>query len=357
MKVKEKYNISGMELKNRIVVPPICFNYATKTGIPSERLVECYRALAEGGCSMIVIGGTAVCDQGKGTDRNIVLQTDESLDRIKEIISICHQYDVRIGMQFHHAGGQANPVFTGMEAVSPSGTFCKAIGVQSRELTVEEIQVIKHDFISSALKTYQLGADFVEIHCAHGYLLHQFLSRYTNQRTDNYGGSFENRVRLICEILESIREKTELPFKIGIRISGEDYLENGINFEENKKIIELIGNNVDYVSVSAGIYETSARKHEAMRRGEFFEYSSGIKSITDKPVIGVGKIYSIQEAESMLLANKCDLVAVGRAQIADPNFVSKSFANKTVNECIECDGCSFLRDGKEHVDCPIMGSL
>jgi len=94
-----------------------------------------------------------------------------------------------------------------------------------------------------------------------------------------------------------------------------------------------------------------------MGRGEFFEYSSRIKSITEKTVIGVGKILGIQEAESMLIANKCDLVAVGRAQIADPNFVNKSFNNIQVDECIECDGCSFLRDGRNHVECPVSGSL
>ena len=137
MKVKEKYGVSGMELKNRIVFPPICFNYATKTGIPSGRLVKYYKSLAEGGCGMIIIGGVAVCDQGKGTDRNIVLQTDESLEKIREIISVCHEHDVRVGVQFNHAGGQANPVFTGMEAVSPSGTLCKAINIQSRKLTME----------------------------------------------------------------------------------------------------------------------------------------------------------------------------------------------------------------------------
>ena len=306
---------------------------------------------------MIIIGGTAVCEQGKGTDRNIVLQTDESLDKIKEIISVCHEHDVRVGVQLNHAGGQANPVFTGMEAVSPSGTLCKAINVQSRKLTMEEIQVIKQEFISSALKTHKLGADFVEIHCAHGYLLHQFLSKYTNQRTDRYGGSYENRVRLILEILESIREKTESPFKIGIRISGEDYIDDGINFEENKEVIELIGNSVDYIHVSAGIYETSARKHEAMRRGEFFEYSAKIKSITDKTVIGVGKILGIQEAESMLIDNKCDLVAVGRAQIADPYFVNKSLNNDQIDKCTECDKCRFLSNETNQVECPVNENL
>ncbi|MBS3166911.1 NADH:flavin oxidoreductase [Candidatus Woesearchaeota archaeon] len=346
------------ELKNKIVYPPIGRSWGDLNGNITNRVYSCYKNLAEGGCGMIVVEGTTVSPDGKGSKRTLGLYNQTHLDGLKKISNVIKQNKCLASIQLLHAGGQANPIFTGYEPKSPSkmDKTMTGTGYASRELTVEEIKEILNHFVDSALLADKAGFQAVELHLAHGYLLHEFLSEHTNKRNDNYGGNLENRMRLITEIISEIKKNSNI--LIGVRISGEDYIPDGINKKVNKEILPILEKvGVEYFSVTAGIYETSKIKHLALKEGKFFEYSKDIKKMINKPVISVGKILDLNQAEKHLQNEDCDLVAIGRGLIADPHMINKFMKGENYNFCLECDGCRYLAMGKESLECPFDEDL
>ncbi len=344
--------IVNKKIKNRIVYPPLSCNWADIDGNPNDKIFNYYKRLAEGGCGMIVLEGTAVYPDGKGATNTICLYKEDQIEKFLRITDIIKKNNVFCSIQLMHVGGQGNPNFTGTDPYAPSFYECRGTGFSAREMSLDEIRDIKNKFVNSAVLAEKIGFDAIELHLAHGYLLHEFLSEYFNKRTDEYGGCLENRMRLILEIIEGIKNKTHLI--IGVRISGEDYLENGINFKINKEILPVLEKaGIEYFSITAGVYDTSKIKHERMKIGEFFEYSKKIKSIVTKPVICVGKIKDIETAEMHLKKRDCDLVAIGRAQLADPSLVNKHLKRIPYRKCIECGDCSYLRLGRKDVKCRV----
>ncbi len=346
-------DIAGRKVKNRIVFPPISGNWASPEGAVNERILEFYRDIAQGGAGMIVVSGTAVSPEGKGSDRSLCLFDRSHLPGFKSLAEVIKREGVFASLQIMHSGGQGNPNFTGCAPVSPSGGACKATGFLSRPLHKEEILEIRRRFIESAALTAKAGFDAVELHIAHGYLLHEFLSRHNNRREDEYGGSAFNRLRLILEIIEGI--KREAPgLIIGARVSGEDYLPDGICYDVNRLYLPILEEaGVQYFSVTAGVYETSALKHEAMAEGEFFDYARGIKSMVSQPVIGVGKILDLEAAEERLARGDSDIVAIGRGLVADPFMIAKIRRGEPINRCTECGECQYLKGGRSEMTCPI----
>lgn len=346
--------ISGIKLKNRIVFPPLSGNFAEENGNINQKILNFYKNIAEGGCGMIVVEGTAISVDGKGASNSMCLYNSEHMVGLKSLVKLIKENYCTPSIQLMHAGGQANTNFTGYEPIAPSLYKCNPTGFTAREMSINEIINVRKNFIKSARLAKEAGFDAVEVHLAHGYLLHEFLSEHFNKRKDKYGGNLENRTRFVLDIIDGIKRNSNLV--IGVRISGEDYVEGGINYKENKKIIPLLEEaGIEYFSVTAGIYETSKFKHEAMKRGEFFDYSRKIKSITNKPVIGVGKILDLETAENHLKNQDCDMVAIGRGQIADPQMIKKYLWGIPNNKCSECGGCQYLKFGKKDLECPIGG--
>lgn len=354
----EKFlSIGKIKLKNRIVFPPITTNWANKKGFVTKNIKKHYQAIANGGCGMIVVEGTTVSPEGKSVPRALCIYDESYLPGLETLSRIIHKQGSFASLQIAHAGGQANPEFTGYEPFSPSamGKGITGTGYSSREMSLDEIEKIKNHFVESALLVARAGFDAAEIHLAHGYLLHEFLSPHTNKRGDSYGGNLENRIRLPLDIIHEIKKQNP-NFLLGARISGEDYVEDGINEKANREILPLLESaGINYFSVTAGIYETSKLKHKAMKNGKFFEYSHEIRNIVKKPVIGVGKILDLDSAEKHLKNFDCDLVAIGRGLIADPEMINKIKQGKSFNKCIECDACSYLRFNKPNLTCPVRG--
>ncbi len=346
--------IGNLQLKNRIVYPPLSSNWGTAKGEVTQKITNYYREQADGGCSMVIVEGTAVSLEGRGSSHSLCFAKDGQIPSFSEIAASIRQAGAIPGIQLLHAGGQANPMFTGFPAVSPSGVPCKAIETQAPHvLSVEEIAALRGQFAEAARRVADAGFMVIELHLAHGYLLHEFLSPHTNHRTDMYGGNAPNRARLIIEILEDL-QKVSPRITVGARISGWDYLEDGISEPLNRELLPSLADaGVEYFHVTAGIYDTGELKHAAMKRGEFFDYARGVKSITTKPVIGVGKVLSIEQAEKHLEKGDCDIVAIGRGLLADPQMVNRALAGETYNSCIECRKCMYLRYGREYLKCPI----
>ncbi len=345
--------IRGHRVKNRIVFPPINTNWASENGEVTDRIISFYREVAEGGCGMIVVSGTAVSPDAKSTDRSLCLYDGKYLTGFMSLAESIKNEDCFTAIQLMHVGGQGNPKFTGHIPGSPSGVKCMAIGVESTVLSMQDIAGIRERFISAAKLAYRAGFDAVELHLAHGYLLHEFLSAHTNKRNDIYGGNLFNRARLVLEIINGIRAEAA-DIIVGARVSGEDFIRDGINENINRELLPMFQDaGIEYFSVTAGIYDTSRAKHEAMSKGLFFDYARGIKGIVKRPIIGVGKVLDLVTAENYLRKGNCDMVAIGRGLIADPMMVKKAIKNREFNRCIECGQCQFLRHGGKYLTCSV----
>jgi 2,4-dienoyl-CoA reductase-like NADH-dependent reductase (Old Yellow Enzyme family) len=347
--------IGNIKIKNRIVFPPIGTSWANPDGTAGPEVLQWYQEAAEGGCGMIVVEGSTISPDGKSSKRNLGIYDQKQVDGLKRIAETIKGNGCFASIQLLHAGGQANPEITGFESISPSAISQSHTGTghASRAMTILEIDEIREKYIAATGLADRAGYQAVELHLAHGYLLHEFLSENTNKRTDRYGGSLANRSRLILEIISGIKQKSP-DLIVGARVSGEDYLADGLNRKNNQHLLPLLeAAGLKYFSVTAGVYETSKAKHKAMGRGKFFKYSKEIKQIVAKPVIGVGKILDLKAAEEHLRNEDCDLVAIGRGLIADPKMIVKTNMKQPYNRCTECDECKYLARGRESLICPV----
>lgn len=345
--------ICGHKVKNRIVFVPISGNWADRDGLVTQKIIRFYKEEAGGGCGMMVIGGVAVSPEAKGTGNSLVLCNEKHAAGFKRIALSTRKENCFISVQLMHVGGQGNPKLNAYSPVSPSGVKCNVTGLTPEVLDLNGIRRIREAFINSAVLAKNAGFAAVEIHLAHGYLLHEFLSGATNKRTDEYGGSLENRLRLIIEIIEGTKSSAA-GLCVGVRVSAEDYLKGGINQQVNRELLpRLEAAGVGYFSVTAGVYDTARLKHEAMARGDFFKYSKAIKSIVKRPVIGTGKVLDLETAQEHLQNADCDMVGIGRGLIADPRMINKVKKGLKFYRCTECEECMYLRHGKEYLTCPV----
>ena len=339
--------------KNRIAYPPISTNWGNNDGNPTNATAAYYRNQAKGGPGLIIVEGTAINIRGKGSSNSLVLDSRQNLSAFENIAHSITEEDCLSYIQLMHAGGQANESKTGFKPVNPSGVGCKSINSSPNKLLIKEIKNIINSFGDAAIIADNIGFKGVELHLSHGYLLHEFISRRTNLRTDYYGGKdIKSRFNIIKEIIHIIYQKTNLD--IGLRVSGDDFIPDGIMPDDIEEISNIIKHlSPSYVHVTAGIYDSSDVKHSKMSDGYFFDLSEEFRRFLEVPVIGVGKVLSIEQAEGLLEKDKCDLVAIGRAQLADPNLVKNALANKRSHFCIECKRCMYLKYGKEMLKCPI----
>ena len=349
----QPFKLGKKKLKNKIVFLPLSLNWAENDGCLSNRWYSFYERIAQGGCGMVVISGTAVSPEGKGSSHSLGLWDNKHVSVLKRLTNMLNLHNCYSSIQLMHVGGQGNPKFIHTEPVAPSRYFCKATGFQARELSVLEIKSIQNDFVDAACRAHKAGFCAVELHLAHGYLLHQFISPYFNKRTDQYSVNRKHGLQLIDDIISEI--KVRVPeVTIGVRLSGEDFVDGGINVQANNFIVPLLESlGVGYISVTAGIYDSGTEKHKAMQTGMFFQYAKDIKKMTSAPVIGAGKVFSLQQADNYLCDETCDLVGIGRAMVADPALVRKSLNGGSFNKCTECGNCQYLRFGKSEVNCPL----
>ncbi|MDF1534552.1 MAG: NADH:flavin oxidoreductase, partial [Methanosarcinaceae archaeon] len=231
-----------------------------------------------------------------------------------------------------------------------------------REMTLADIERVRNDFIDAAVRAADAGVKVVEIHAAHGYLLNEFLSPYSNHRKDDYGGSLENRIRLIVEILEGIRSKLGSKIAISVRVSGDEFVDGGLQPSDYKEIIPILEHaGMDMLDVSVGVYESAEKIIPApdLGREPFVDIAAELKQYATVPVCTVGSILSLSAAESILLSGKADLVAIGRAQVADYELVNKSLAGREneIIQCTQCGKCIFVNTGDPEMYCVVNPSL
>ena len=355
-KLFSSFHIGPLKMQNRIVMPPMATNYATSEGFVTERQIAYYVERAKGGVGYITVEHTGVLQQGKASPNMLMISTDEHASQIESLVEAVHGVGGKIVVQINHAGRQTLPSVTGSPIVGPSPIPATPIPDPSksnmpRELSVSEIREITEAFTAAAERVKKAGADGVELHMAHGYLLCSFLSPFSNRRTDLYGGDIHGRARFPVEVLESVRSSVGQDFPIICRLSGDEYVDGGLKIEETKEIAVILEREgADALHISACNAVSGYLNHPPyyVEEGIFVHLAQGVKSVVDIPVITVGRIRNPAMAEEVLQEEKADLISMGRALIADPHMPSKAKEGrlKEITPCISCNRCiQTLRKG------------
>lgn len=350
-------------LKNRIVMPPMSTLLASDTGAVTERLINFYVERAKGGAGLIIVEAACIDSPiGKLAALQLCVDSDRFIAGLSYLVDAIHEAnsDVKVALQLHHAGRQTNLRITeGLQPVAPSAVYSPTAATTARELTVKEIEELVTKFAEGAYRAKIAGFDAIELHGAHGYLISQFLSPYTNKRSDEYGGSLERRMRFPLEIIEQTRSRIGYDFPIIFRINGSEFIEGGITLKESKKIAQKLEQaSVNAIHVSAGLAEKSWWSCQPMSipQGSLVSLAKEIKKVVKIPVIAVGGITDPFFAEKIIEEKQADLVAMGRAMIADPELVEK-MADDRFEDIRKCIRCMLCVDARKTSGLPIRCSV
>lgn len=331
----------GKTLKNRLTVPAMVMNFCTADGKATERYIAYHEAKAKGGFGMIVTEDYAVEPEGKGFTNIPGLWSDDQIPGHTELANRVHKYDTVLIAQIYHAGRQTNSFITGHTPYAPSAIPCPVNQEMPEAMSIERVEEVIEKFGDTALRAKKCGFDGVEIHGAHGYLIAQFMSQYTNKRVDKYGGDLENRLRFPVEIIKNIRAKVGEDFIVGFKISSDEYMDGGRTLSDTLTIVPYLEEaGIDYVTVSAGVNGSATKMMPTSYTKHAWNVDAAeeVKKVCSIPVISVGRINDARIADTLIRAGKVDMVAMGRASLADPALPNKSKDGqlKDVRRCIGC---------------------
>lgn len=325
--------VGGVEIKNRAWVSAMC-QYSAVNGLIQDWHAVNYGAYITGGAGLVMVEATAIRPQGRITPGCTGIWTDQQAQVLAEIPRFAHRHGVIAGIQLAHAGRKASVTAPweglsfvahedgGWETEAPSAVAYEGYPVP-RELTLSDIASIKADFAAGAERALSADFDVIEIHAAHGYLLHQFLSPISNKRTDEYGGSFENRIRLLCEIASELRLIVPSSHALIVRISATDWIEGGWDIEQSIELCrELKARGIDLIDVSSGGISTA----QEIKLGPGYQtpFAEKIHQETGIATNAVGSITTGIQAEEILQRGDVEAVMIGRAMLANPRWPAKA---------------------------------
>lgn len=388
--------LGPLEVAGRLFKAATAETRATEDGFVGDELVDWYETLARGGVPLIITGNLYVAPEGKSTYRMCAADRDDRIPGLARLASACHRHGARLIAQLSHCGRQLILGHTGVdEAVSASAVREPMMGAKPRALRLDELPGIVDAFASAAVRCQSAGFDGVQIHAAHGYLLSQFLTPHTNRRRDTYGGSFENRLRLVREVVRETRRRVGSGFALLLKLNGDDLLplRKGLRVDDNLKIAAaLVSEGIDAIEVSVGHYESgfpmtagrfdgfyrelgvhgAGRHMDALRRfslvrlggplgalsnrlwpareGFNLDYARRFKAALDVPIISVGGFRSRAAMERALAEGAADAISCGRGFIADPFLYEHLRKDEPGPRCDSCNLC-LARSGTGPVDC------
>lgn len=347
----EPLTIRRMTMKNRIMMTPMGTNYGEQSGEMSFLHINYYEQRARGGTGLIMVENANV-DYPLGSNGTTQLRIDHDnyLPRLFKLTETVHKHGACIGIQINHAGASAQSARTQMQPVSASDIPFKAGGEIPRPLEKEEILQIVKKYGQAAKRAQAAGFDTVEIHAGHSYLISQFLSPLTNHRTDEFGGSAENRARFARMVLEEVRAQVGPHFPIFVRISADEFLEGGNTLEDTLDYLQYFQEEADVIDVSAGLNSSIQYQIDAnyLPDGWRSYMAKAVKERYGKPCVTTGNIRNPQVAEDILANGDADIIGMGRGLIADPDWVNKvEFGDVCdIRKCISCNiGCAGNRIG------------
>lgn len=332
----EPLTIRSTTFENRIFLSPMCM-YSAVDGQPGAWHRVHYGARAAGGFGLVMLEATSVVPEGRISVQDLGWWNDDHTREYSRIADFCHLQGSRIGVQLAHAGRKGStwpglPDFPpGAQPVSRGGFIPVGVGgepfprlAEPRGLTTEETADIPARFAEAAVRARSAGFDVVEVHAAHGYLLHQFLSPLTNHRSDRYGGSFENRIRLTSDVVRAVRRVWPKEKPLFLRISATDWIEGGWSLEESIALVQVVKDlGVDVVDVSSGGNIPTPIPAEPNYQVPF---ASAIRKATGVPTTAVGLITEPAQAESILTEGQADAVMIGRAALREPTWPARAAA-------------------------------
>ncbi|HBE79955.1 MAG TPA: NADH oxidase [Firmicutes bacterium] len=331
--------VRSLSLTNRLVMPPMATAKAKLDGKVSQEILDYYGEKSKGGyIGLIIIEHSFICQQGKAGKGQLSIADDSMVADLKNLAEVIHKNGSKCVMQINHAGGAAEKEVTGTLSVGPS-TVANPRQFRGeshltdfpQELTRQEIMKIITEFQNAARRVKEAGFDGVEIHAAHGYLLNQFFSPLTNKRTDEYGGTLINRIRIHLEIIKAVREVVGRDFPILLRLGAEDYLEGGASIEDSMIAAwEFEKAGVDMLDISGGLLGFGIPGVAGVQ-GYFALLTEAIKKKVSIPVILTGGITQVDVADQLLADGKADLIGVGRAILADSEWAKH--AVESLNNC------------------------
>jgi 2,4-dienoyl-CoA reductase-like NADH-dependent reductase (Old Yellow Enzyme family) len=324
--------LGPLELANRIAIAPMC-QYSADEGLPTDWHMIHLGHLALSGAGLLIIEATAVTPEGRISPEDLGLWSDEHAAALEPIVNAMRRHSpIKIAIQLGHAGRKASSEVPwqgganippdhqrGWQTVAPSAIPHAQGETVPLALDADGLRRVKEGFVASARRADALGLDAIEIHGAHGYLLHQFLSPLSNKRSDEYGGSLENRMRFPLEVFDAIRAAVSPEMVVGMRISATDWVEGGWDLGQSLALSEALEQRgCQFLHVSSG--GLSPLQKIPVGPGYQIEFAARIKQETSMPVIGVGLITEAKQAETIIQTGQADMVALARAMLYDPRW-------------------------------------
>jgi len=392
----EPLYIGNLELSGRIAKSATVETLCTEEGYITDGFIHFYQEIAQGGTPLIITGAASYNRYSRGVPHQLSVDADDKIEGLSRLANTVHQYDSKIMVQIYHTARQAIPGPVGRtDAQAPSAVYEPSLGVKPRAMTVEEIKETIVQFADAAERCKKAGIDGVQIHAAHGYLISSFLTPHTNRRKDQYGGSFENRLRFLVELHRAIRERVGDDYPLILKLNGSDDLpfRKGLSTKELVNIaVRMEKEGVDAVEISAGHYEsctTFERGHwkgftkvmlkkgpgrafawyrrvamnlfaplmdlvfnkvSGFSEGFNLSYAQQFTAALTVPVICVGGFVNKEAMNSALANGECDMVSVARGLLADPYLYRHLKEDKAGPVCTYCNGC-FTQAGASPISC------
>lgn len=343
--------VRGMVMPNRVAMMPMGSDLAGHTGELSDEHIKYYEQRARGGTGLIIVENVCVkYPEGSNGTTQLRIDQDCYIPRLWNLTEACHRHGAMIGVQINHAGASAMSSRIGMQPVSASTLPSKPGGEAPRPLSKEELESIARDYGAAARRAVNAGFDMVEIHAGHSYLISQFLSPTMNDRTDEFGGSAENRSRFCRMVIDEVRKAVGPMVPISLRLSVDELVEGGNHVEDCLEYLEFLNDEVDIFDTSSALNPTIQYQIDAnyLEDGWRSYMAKAVRDKFNKPTIAIGNIRDPKIADDILARGDADIIGMGRGLIADPNWCNKAKYGDVadIRKCISCNvGCVGNRIG------------
>ena len=346
--------------RNRLGLGPINSALFEHDGSICDLHLSFYARFAAEGLGLLYVGGVAVSEGGRSNRRSLVLDSGRRSSGLARVAALCRRAGAALVVQLMHAGRQTRSAEVGYQIVAPSAVACPVVGETPRALTRGEIAAVCHQFGRAAAVAEQAGADLLEIHAAHGYLVGAFLSPYSNLRDDGYGVEPGGRSRFLTELLEEMLRRTSLP--LGLRVSVVENVSGGLRLDDLASTLGHVRDALAFLSVSGGVY---VREHDVIIPGRDLDHmlwerqAALLRRWLGIPVLISGNFHGLDEVETVLARGSADAVLMVRSLLSDPRLLTKwlSGEDQDVRHCTDCKLCKYHSRGAPHVYCPLNEEL
>jgi len=346
-KMFEEVEVGNLKLKNRVMRGATWENLATDDGKLTDELYKVYEELAEGDVGLITTGYAFIMNDEQPNPGMMCAANDEAISTYSKLTEMVHAKGSKIMMQLAYGGSQTGFNVEGRTIWSPSGIEDLAFGVTPTPMTKDDIQQLIKAFGDAAVRAKNVGFDGVQLHAAHGYLLSQFLTPYYNRRDDEYGGSIENRARIIIEAFKEVRQRVGDDYMVSVRFNSQDFFDNGLTFDDAQCVAKMLDEcGADLIELSGGSFASGennpCRKTDKFPDTEAYhaEFAAKVAQDVKAPVAVIGGFRTPETIDRVLDTTGVKLVAMSRPFLQEPGILNRwESGDLAPSECFGCNGC------------------